>query len=318
MWNTNPLRILITYCFGWRKMTRSSRTSIPKAFLQKILNFLFQVKKTLLPNCYLGEGSFFYKFSRVLLSLSKSEFVDDIQGHKMFLGKNDSLNLSIKRIYEPNVTQFFQREVKKGDVVLDIGANIGYYTLIFAKGVGINGHVYAFEPEPQNFALLSKNASINSYKNVTLIQKAVYSVSKKIELFISKENEGDHRTFNSHDARESLKVDALKLDEYFKGFNRALNFIKMDIQGSEYYALKGMVGLLKTNPKLVLVSEFWPYGMALSGIEPRAYIELILEMGFTIYYFNEKNGALQNTNIAELTRIPQGYRNQRALVCKRD
>ena len=71
------------------------------------------------------------------------------------------------------MTDVVTKEIQPGDTVLDLGANIGYFTLLFAKLVGNNGIVFAFEPEPQNIALLTKNIKINNYKNVTLVPKAV-------------------------------------------------------------------------------------------------------------------------------------------------
>lgn len=108
-----------------------------------------------------------------IISHLKSNFAE-VQGHKMFLDSKDSLRLSIHGIYEPLETELAKKEVKKGNVVLDIGANIGYYTLIFAKLVGEDGKVFAFEPDPTNFALLKKNVEMNGYKNVMFVQKAVF------------------------------------------------------------------------------------------------------------------------------------------------
>ena len=120
----------------------------------------------------------------------------EVQGHKMFLDSKDALGLSINEIYEPLETEFVKKEVKKGNVVLDIGANIGYYTLIFAKLVGENGKVFAFEPDPTNFALLKKNVEMNGYKNVVLVQRAVSNKTGKLKLYLCEDNPGDHRIYN--------------------------------------------------------------------------------------------------------------------------
>src|ERR1700674_193031 len=95
-----------------------------------------------------------------------------IQGHTMFLDRNDSLQLYATGIYEPIETEIVKREVRSGEVVLDIGAHIGYYTLLFARLVGESGRVFAFEPDPANFAILSSNVAVNAYENVTLIRSA--------------------------------------------------------------------------------------------------------------------------------------------------
>lgn len=130
--------------------------------LKKFLQSLLKVKRILLPNFHLAKMSLLGAFFKHLISMLQSNYVDDVQGHKMYLDEKDTLYISLDKIYEPCETIFFQNEVNKGHVVLDIGANIGYYTLLFAKKVGLDGHVFAFEPEPQNFALLSKNVEINA------------------------------------------------------------------------------------------------------------------------------------------------------------
>ena len=91
----------------------------------------------------------------------------------LYLDSNDSMHLSFNPNYEKDEFDLVKRTIKKGDVVLDIGANIGVYTVLFAEIVGDKGRVYAFEPDPKNFALLKKNIEINKYKNVVLINKAV-------------------------------------------------------------------------------------------------------------------------------------------------
>lgn len=75
--------------------------------------------------------------------------------------------------FEPEVTEVFLSHVMPGDVVLDIGAHIGYYTVLAARSVGNEGRVIAFEPDPQNYSLLVKNVAKNGYRNVTAVQKAV-------------------------------------------------------------------------------------------------------------------------------------------------
>ena len=91
-----------------------------------------------------------------------------IDGNKIFLDSKDTLHLSTKKIYEELGTEIVKKEVKEGDIVIDIGANIGYFTLLFAKLVGPAGKVYSFEPEPSNFSILKKNVKVNEYRNVIL------------------------------------------------------------------------------------------------------------------------------------------------------
>ncbi|MCK5259532.1 MAG: FkbM family methyltransferase [Candidatus Omnitrophica bacterium] len=225
-----------------------------------------------------------------------------IHGHKMFLDSKDSLGLSIYGVYEENETEFINKEVKVGDIVLDIGANIGYHTLIFAKLVGENGKVFAFEPDPTSFDLLERNVRNNGYKNVVLINKAVAEKSGRLKLFLSEDNLADHRIYDSQDGRNFIEIESVRLDDYFKDFSGKINFIKMDIEGSEYGAVKGMFDLLKKTENVKIISEFWPFGLRRSGVEPAEYLEVLRTYGLSFYEFNEKEKKLDAVDVAKLLK----------------
>ena len=224
----------------------------------------------------------------------------EILGHRMFLDSKDSLSLSIRGIFEPLETELVQREVKQGFHVIDIGANIGYYTLIFAKLVGKDGVVFAFEPDPDNFELLKKNVEMNGYENVILENKAVSNVNGKVKLYLSDDNKGDHRLYDSHDGHPAIEVESVCLDDYFKDYNERIDFVKMDIQGSEWQALQGMSDLLKRNKSVKLTSEFWPYGIITSGGDFKGYIQSLLELGFTLHHIYADINAVVPLDIPKL------------------
>lgn len=230
-------------------------------------------------------------------SYLKSDFIE-IEGHKMFLDDKDSLSLSIKGYYEPFETELFKKEIKEGDNVVDIGANIGYYTLIFAKLVGKNGMVFAFEPDPLNFAILKKNIEINGYKNVILIQKAISNKNGKLNLYLNENNGGDHRLYApKNEKRKAIIVESVRIDDYFKDFKKDINLIKIDIQGAEWEAIQGMDKLLNQNKKINLVTEFWPRGLKRGGINPREYIKFLKDKNFKIYEIDESKEKIVLFNI---------------------
>jgi len=266
--------------------------------MKKMLISLYRRIKPILAGYGIGK---FYPVKFVLEHL-KSD-VALVQGHKMFLDSKDSLSLTLNGIYEEFETELVKKEIRRGDVVLDIGANIGYYTLLFAKLVGENGKVIAFEPDPTNFALLKRNVEINGYKNVVLVQKAVSNKSGKLKLYLSEDNKGDHRIYNSHDNRKFVEIEGIKLDDYFKDENRKINFVKMDIQGAEGGAVQGMFELLMKNRSMEIISEFWPIGLKRFGIEPIEYLKMLLSHGFKLYELNEKEKKLDIVNITKLLEV---------------
>jgi FkbM family methyltransferase len=244
--------------------------------------------------------------------------VEDVLGHKMFLDEQDSLELSIYKVFEPAEGRFLMNQISEGSSVVDIGANIGYYTLQFARKVGSRGHVYAFEPDPQNFVLLKKNIEVNGYKNVTPVQMAVSDVSGVTRLYLSTENKGDHRIFESDESRSSVEIQSTLLDDYFRGSENKIDLIKMDVQGAEYRALMGMQGVLSRNPGIVLVTEFWPYGLIQSNADPKAYLDLLLSHGFELLEIREDGDVTKKVEPAELLlRLKDKIGDSTNLLCSR-
>jgi len=228
-------------------------------------------------------------FHRFIRSHLISTFAN-VDGHKMYLDQYDTLGLSILGTYEPCETALVKREVKAGERVLDIGANIGYFTLIFARRVGPSGRVYAFEPDPTNFAILKRNVETNGYRNVILIQKAVSNVTRPIRLYLASRNKADHRIYDSEDNRPSVEIEATRLDDYFKDRSEKISFIKMDIQGAEGGAIQGMRNILRDNKSVRLLTEFWPIGLRRFGVEAREYLYALEAEGFRFHDVQKGGG----------------------------
>jgi FkbM family methyltransferase len=182
--------------------------------------------------------------------------------------------------------------IHEGDVVIDVGANVGYYTILAAKRVGRHGRVVAFEPEPSNFAILQGNVTAFRFENVVLERKAVTSRTIKTRLYLSPRAKGDHRSYDPHDGRESVEIDGVALDDYFRGFERPIAAIKIDIQGAEMDAVLGMKALLDRSPGVLLFTEFWPEGLRTCGADPAAYIDFFVDRGFEVLNIDEKSGRL--------------------------
>lgn len=220
-----------------------------------------------------------------ITSYLKSNYVE-VQGHKMLLDVTDSLGLLTKAAHEPLETALVKREVKEGNVVVDLGAHIGYFTLTFARLVGEKGRVIAFEPDPENFALLRRNVEINSYRTVTLLQKAVSNQTGRTRLYLPARDRATPRPqtiFDLGDGRKSIEVEVVRLDDYFAGHEGRIDFIKLDTEGAEFGAIQGMASLLRRNRPLRILTEFWPFGLKRSGVEPADYLGLLREYGFRVY-----------------------------------
>lgn len=241
-----------------------------------------------------------------------------VLGHTMYLDAQDVFDLAMYGRHEPFETELVQQEVKAGNTVLDVGAHIGYYTLIFAKLAGTQGKVFAFEPEPENFCLLQKNVRQNGYQNVALMPKAVSDKVGKASLYLSANNSGDHRICDSREARGTIEIETVSLDDYFKDYKRTIDFVKMDIQGAEYAALCGMTTLLETDRVMRLMTEFWPHGLRTYGIQPSVFLSFLADRGFRLLDVDEEQRRVVPASVAELMeRYTRGVRSYTNILCVR-
>ncbi len=186
--------------------------------------------------------------------------------------------------HEPATTEFLKRYLKfqDDDVAIDIGANIGWYSLILDKiAEKRNVDVFAFEPDPTNFFLLEENISRNSATGVKTVQSAVADVSGHQTLHLyNKSNRGRHSLLAIHEG-ETVDVDAIALDEFWESRSlgdRVPRFIKMDIEGFELMALRGATSVLNRCPMVML--EYSPGYMKAASIEPGDLLDLMLGQGF--------------------------------------
>lgn len=234
-----------------------------------------------------------------------------VQKHKMYLHPGYVLG------FERFETELFKSLVKKGMVVVDIGAYVGYYTLIAADLVGENGKVFAFEPDPSNYALLLKNIEANACKNVFPVQKAVSDRNERLQLFLSEENKAGHRLYDSYDGRESITVWATSLDRFLEGKDCKVGLIKMDIEGSEMAALKGMTETLKQNDDLKILTEFWPMGLRRSGYSPEEFLGKLEDLGFELYHISDERFLLEPIDVTRAIETCKGEKHLNVLCKKR-
>ncbi len=172
--------------------------------------------------------------------------------------------------------------IKPGMTILDIGANIGFYTKLFAEIVGENGKVYAFEPEEINFKRLKKITS--KYTNVSIEQAAVGKESGIIKLYHSKDLNVDHQTYDTGENRRTSEIRSIALDDYFANGEK-IDFIKIDIQGYDYFAISGMRNTIARSDNLLIFGEFWPYGLNKAGINYQDYINVLEKSGLKLKFF---------------------------------
>jgi FkbM family methyltransferase len=183
--------------------------------------------------------------------------------------------------------RFFEKHLRPGMNVVDIGANQGLYSLMFSRLVGETGKVIAFEPEPDMFAALETNISANSIQNVECHRLALSSEPRQAMLSRSLIHGGDNRLSSGHSAHVSTKklVSLVTLDEIVD--DRRIDFIKMDVQGWEWEVMRGTRATLRRNPAIGIHFEFWPAGLRQSGCEPLEMLQFLSQQGFQIHHHRD-------------------------------
>ena len=230
----------------------------------------------------------------------------NVFGRPMYLDLRDlgfARPLYVHGVHEPVETEFLAKTLRPGMTFVDIGAHVGYYTLLGAEAVGKEGKVIAFEPEPYNLEILGKNVAMNDLTNVVVEDKAISDRSGPAEIFLSKVNYGDHRTFRgrgtTEESRPIVAIEATTLDEYVHRYELSVDVIKMDIQGAEPAALHGMRRTLAENENIILVMEFQPSGLRAFGVKPEDFLRQLWQTGLNIYEFTSSSG-VEGTTIERL------------------
>jgi len=239
------------------------------------------------------------EFSRRAETLMSHQLNDHVslvssKGFSIYVQDDDTaVGQHVKRdAYEPHVTAVFRDRLRPGMHVLDIGANIGYYTMLSASLVRSSGSVTAIEPNPNSVRLLEASRRANSFDNVAVLQVAA---GRELGLLVMHGSYGNVMTSaapaEANALINSTTVPSFKVDDLIPR-DKNIDFLKIDVEGAEYNALLGASELIKRcHP--TIVSEFSPTTMpGISGVDGRGYLRFLLDFGYTIAVI-EEGGALR-------------------------
>ena len=229
--------------------------------------------------------------------------VKNMFGDLMHLDKLNTLSLRDGKIYEPFEIGIVQHVVKKGDTAIDIGAMIGCYTLVFAKLVGETGKVFAFEPEYENYNIVKSNVLINGYDNTKIVNKAVSDIDGEMPLYIHDANLGMHTLGKPTywKPKGVVNVKTVQLDTCLSKSCR-VDFIKMDIQGAEGLALKGMERTLRDNKDVKMIIEYSQQELEGLG-KPTECLKLLIKYGFNIFEIDRWQKNVHSRMLRKITDI---------------
>jgi FkbM family methyltransferase len=212
---------------------------------------------------------------------------DLIQSYLFFFG-----------IWEPAITEYVRKSLRHGDIFIDVGANIGYFTTLASSLVGEEGRVFAIEASPMIFRKLQENIALNGFKNVQAFNVAAYDKHRDLKFFLGKKaNLGASTTFERKAALREFhleaKIQALPLTDIV-GPEIIMNarLVKIDVEGAEWFILSGMRMLLAScSEQTEFLVEISPYAVREQGNDPEDLLNMFDEAGFQAYYIENNYSA---------------------------
>ncbi len=226
-----------------------------------------------------------------------------------------TLELESTGAYEPLTRRTLSSLLGPGMTFVDIGAHVGLFAVPASQWVSPEGQVFAFEPHPGNRSLLEENIAANDCPGVTVIPSAVSDQVGSVSLHVSAFNTGDHQLFGTHRGRRTVEVQCTTLDDFFQSGTR-INIIKMDVQGAEGAAFRGMRRVLADNPSIVIIWELSPSQLRSAGDDAAAVLQWLVDAGFDLSLIDDASDAVTRGTVEEiLQQCPDdSYMN---ILCRR-
>jgi len=222
--------------------------------------------------------SFLRGIGHIVLSAPKERTIITKSNHWLITPHGHKGSRSyVNGTYEQALYEYLTRTVKNGDVFLDIGGFIGYYSVILSEKIGYSGEIHVFEPENDAFHYLSLNVSLNNIQNITAYNVAVSDKAGYNSFELSSEaGVGSAGGFVKHSG-SGLKVECIAIDDLgLKG----VNWIKLDTDGHETQALLGLRETIDASPNVKLILEIDPSHFSISH-DRTSLTEILLSLGFT-------------------------------------
>jgi FkbM family methyltransferase len=186
--------------------------------------------------------------------------------------------------------------------VVDVGANLGIYTLHALKA---GCQVYAYEPTPNIYKILLDNIGINGFDPTGRAHVYNLAVSDKEgkSKFAIYDNLSGHNTFYAYnDNDKTVEVNTIRLDEHLSKLPH-IDVVKIDAEGAEPLVLKGMGEIIANNPTIKIIMEFAPSHIRRGGSDPLDFIAQIRAMGLNIHMIDEKSGEILDISEEELCAV---------------
>ncbi|HXG41201.1 MAG TPA: FkbM family methyltransferase [Dehalococcoidia bacterium] len=220
-------------------------------------------------------------------------------------------------VWEPYTVSLFLEALRPGCTVVDVGAHVGYYTLMAARAVGPQGTVYALEPAPAEARLLRWNVRRSGLANVRVVPQAAGDRRGHATLALSGIS-SMHSLARHGEAgpwRASVRVSMVTVDGLLRG--RAADVVKMDVEGAEPLVLRGMLRTVRASPGLVIFSEFSPAMCSALSLDPEAFVAQLMDLGFRVWMVDEWERRLVPVPRGQAVEVYDSLVMRGHLVCRR-
>jgi len=202
-------------------------------------------------------------------------------------------------VWEPHLTRWIVRRLAPGDAFIDVGANIGYYSLLASRLVGECGSVVAIEASPETFKVLQHNLAFNRVRNVRAVNMAAFHSKTIIKVFRGSEYEVGHTTVIEQEGLKrrfevECEINAAPLSAVLSREEmQNARLIKIDVEGAEWSVLEGMRPLLNSGrPDLEIMVEVNPACLVQQGKRTEDLLSILLDAGFYAYRLENDYSAL--------------------------
>ena len=208
-------------------------------------------------------------------------FVCSVAGGKIYLNVKES-SMMLERsfgFYEQEKIKAVQAFLKPGDRFVDVGGNKGDFALLAARLAGENGKVVCIKPEPTNHGWIRRSIELNDYKNIHLCNLALSDRDGACTLYLGTKS-GFHTLLSGAPDRDkgSVTVKTRTLDNLLRELEvRAVNILKIDVEGAEVQVLKGARETIRANPDMIILLDVHPF----LGANPSAVFECLHTVGLT-------------------------------------
>jgi len=201
--------------------------------------------------------------------------------------------ISLKRgTYDPHMIALFKRCVRPGMTVLDLGAQVGYFSLLAAQRVGKTGRVVSFEPDPRNYAVLCDNVRRNGFETIVQTHRTAVADRCGVATFYMAGSSRSSSMLDRTDRERegACRVETVSIDEVVDAGR--VDVVKIDVEGAEPLTIAGMTRTLERNPDLLLFVEVNASALKAAGTSPASFVAGLCDRFRFVEAIDERNGRL--------------------------